>query len=344
MNKITYKDAGVDIEAGHEAVRRIRALCRSTFTPGVLGDIGHFGGLFDLSTAGLRDPVLVASTDGVGTKIQIGAPLGRHADLGRDIVGHSVNDVLVQGARPLFFLDYIGCGKLDPPVVEQLIAGMAEACRADGCALIGGEMAEMPSVYREGDYDLVGTLVGVVERGRLLTGADMVPGDVCFGLPSVSPHTNGFSLIRKLAFEVYSFSPGDRPPELGGETVADALLKPHKSYFREVYPVLEGGGVRALAHITGGGLLDNPPRVLPEGRRLVLHRGSWPVLPVFRWLCGLGGLEETEAHRAFNMGLGMLVIAAADRAREVEERLRSNGATPFRVGEVVAGERGVELA
>lgn len=337
----TYAESGVDIDAGARAVERIKDLCRSTYTPEVLGDIGAFGGSFAFPKDTWKNPVLVSSTDGVGTKIQLGARINRHSDLGRDIVGHSINDILVQGAKPLFFLDYIGCHRVDPQVIRELVSGMSAVCKECGCVLIGGEIAEMPSVYRAGDYDLVGTMVGVVEREWLLP-KTLQPGDVALALPSVSPHTNGFSLIRKL-LEKERIDLEDRPDALNGETVAEALLRPHKNYFMELYPLIQRGKIKAMAHITGGGLLENPPRVFPDGLGLKLKKGSWPILPVFQWLIQLGNLEESEAYRVFNMGIGMLFFVSPADLPEVESDFQDRSISYFKVGEMQPSECRVEL-
>ncbi len=342
MKTTTYKSSGVNIDAGNETVDRIKKQVASTFNENVLSDIGLFGGLYELKTKEYKKPVLVASTDGVGTKIQIGVAMGRYKTLGQDMVGHSINDVLVQGAKPLFFLDYIAAGKLNPAVVEEIVSGMAEECRKAGVALIGGETAEMPSVYREGDYDIAGTIVGVVEKKGIIRGEEVAPGDVCIGLPSVSLHTNGYSLARKIVTEVVGLKYTDRVPELNG-VIGDILLTPHKSYFHEIYPILDEVNVKAMAHITGGGLIDNPPRVLPEGCRIRFKEGSWKVLPVIDWLIKRGNVPKEDAYRTFNMGLGMVLIVGPKKVEKALRKLRKNGANPSVVGEVVAGKKGVEF-
>jgi phosphoribosylformylglycinamidine cyclo-ligase len=342
MAQITYKDSGVNIDAGNETVARIKKHVRSTFTKNVLADIGLFGGLFEFEAKKYKKPVLVSSTDGVGTKTQIGVAMGRYGSLGRDIVGHSINDILVQGAKPLFFLDYIAAGKLDPSVVEQMVAGMAEECRKVGLALVGGETAEMPSVYKAGDYDIAGTIVGVVEKSKVIRGRDVKPGDVCIGLPSVSLHTNGYSLARKVV-EAEGLHYDDFVPELGGK-IGEILLVPHKPYFREIYPILGKVHVKAMAHITGGGLIDNPPRVLPEGCRIRFKEGSWEVLPIFQWLVKKGNVPKEDAYRSLNMGLGMVLIVGPKEAAKAVKELRKNSAKPAVVGEVIRGRKGVEFA
>lgn len=338
----TYKTAGVDIDAGNETVQRIKKQVASTFNKNVLSDIGLFGGLYEFKAKDYKKPVLVSSTDGVGTKIQIGVAMGKFKTLGQDIVGHSINDILVQGAKPLFFLDYIAAGKLNPAVVEEIVSGMAEECRKAGVALVGGETAEMPSVYREGDYDIAGTIVGVVEKKNVIRGEDVKPGDVCIGLPSVSLHTNGYSLARKIVTDVVGLKFTDRVPELNG-VIGDILLTPHKSYFHEVYPVLEEVNIKAMAHITGGGLIDNPPRVLPEGCRIRFKEGSWKPLPIMEWLIQRGKVPMEDAYRTFNMGLGLVLIVGPKKVDKALKKLRKNGANPSVVGEVVAGKKGVEF-
>jgi phosphoribosylformylglycinamidine cyclo-ligase len=339
----TYKSSGVNIDAGNETVERIKKQVASTFNENVLSDIGLFGGLFEFKAKEYKKPVLVSSTDGVGTKIQIGVVMGKYKTLGQDMVGHSINDILVQGAKPLFFLDYIAAGKLNPSVVEEIVSGMVEECRKAGVALIGGETAEMPSVYREGDYDIAGTIVGVVEKKNVIRGLEVKPGDVCIGLPSVSLHTNGYSLARKIVTDVVGLKFTDRVPELGG-VIGDILLIPHKSYFNEIYPLLDEVNIKAMAHITGGGLIDNPPRVLPEGCRIRFKEGSWKVLPVIDWLIKRGNVPKEDAYRTFNMGLGMVLIVGPKKVEKTLRKLKKNGANPSVVGEVIAGKKGVEFA
>ena len=343
MSQISYEDAGVSIEKGNESVQRIKGLVKKTFNSAVLGDIGLFGGLFEFDTTQYKKPVLVSSTDGVGTKTQIGVALKKYKGLGQDIVGHSINDILVQGAKPLFFLDYLAAGKLDVSVVEQIVSGMVEECTKVGLVLIGGETAEMPSVYKEGDYDIAGTIVGVVEKEKIIRGQNVKPGDVCIGLPSVSLHTNGYSLARKL-MEISKLKYTDTLPELNGVTIGDAFLIPHKNYYSEIYPILDKVQVNAMAHITGGGLIDNPPRVLPDGCRIRFKRGSWKVLPIIQWMIKTANLTEFEAHRSLNMGIGMVLIVSKENRDKALSELKQNGAEPLIIGEVVAGQKGVEFA
>ena len=283
-----YKSSGVDIDAGNEVVRRVKQLARGTFTDGVLSDIGSFGGLFEPTLTGIERPVLVASADGVGTKLRIGFLTGRHDTVGRDLVNHCVNDILVQGATPLFFLDYLATGRLLPTVSATVIGGVAEGCRENHCALLGGETAEMPGFYGDGEYDLAGFIVGIADRSRLIDGRQIEPGDVLVGLPSVGLHTNGYSLARRIVFDVAGLSVDSELPEVqSGTTVGELLLRPHRSYLRTLAPLLgraEGSPVRGLAHITGGGLTDNLPRVLPAGRSVRIERASWSVPSIFRYL------------------------------------------------------------
>jgi phosphoribosylformylglycinamidine cyclo-ligase len=335
---VDYKASGVDIDAGNETVRRIRSLARSTFTPAVLSEIGSFGGLFTLDRDRYREPVLVSSADGVGTKLKVAFMTGRHDTVGADLVNHCVNDILVQGAEPLFFLDYLATGRLAPAIAEQVISGVARACRENGCALIGGETAEMPGFYADGEYDIAGFIVGVVEKANLIDGRAIAPGDVLIGLPSAGLHTNGYSLARRVLFEMAGWTPGTFVDELG-TTVGDALLAPHKSYLSVVRPLIEGGLVKGLAHITGGGMTENLPRTLPDGCAAEIDVDSWRVPPIFRLLEERGTIARDEMFRAFNMGVGLVVACAAADAKHVLNRTSAAGA--FRLGVVVAGDRTV---
>jgi phosphoribosylformylglycinamidine cyclo-ligase len=338
-----YADAGVDIDAKAAALERAKAAIRSTFTPGVLGDVGGFGGLFRPDLSGYREPVLVASTDGVGTKLKVAIAMGRHDTCGADLVNHCVNDILVQGARPLFFLDYVAAGKLEPGVVESVIEGIARGCRENGTALLGGETAEMPGFYVPGEYDLAGTIVGIVERSRILDGSRIAGGDVALGLPSVGLQTNGYTLARKVFFDDMGLRPADRLEELEGRSVGDVLLDPHLSYRKALEPVLDGDFVHGLAHITGGGFTDNIPRVLPEGLDVVIKSGAWPVPPVFDVLARKGDVSFEEMHRVFNMGIGMVVfVAPADLAR-VAEIWKAARQPWYAIGNVVPGTRRVVI-
>ena len=319
-----YRQSGVDIEAGNEVVRRIRSIAKGTFTPGVLSDIGSFGGLFALAGSGVRDPVLVASADGVGTKLRLAFMTGVHDTIGIDLVNHCVNDILVQGARPLFFFDYLATGRLEPDVAVQIVEGLAAGCRINGCALLGGETAEMPGFYSDGEYDVAGFIVGVVERERLIDGRGIRPGDVLIGLPSSGLHTNGYSLARRIAFEVAGLQPSSVVPELGG-SIGDAFLTPHRSYLRVIAPLLESRLIKGMAHITGGGITDNLPRILPDGTRAEIVRRAWTVPPVFQWLQRTGNVPEADMLRTFNMGIGLIVVCAPEREQEVLDALAAAG-------------------
>ena len=339
-----YKESGVDIDAGNEAVRRIRELARSTFTPGVLSEIGSFGGLFRPDLSGLTDPVLVSSADGVGTKLKVAFRTGRHDTVGGDLVNHCVNDILVQGATPLFFLDYLATGRLSPDVTADVVAGMATACADNGCALLGGETAEMPGFYADGEYDLAGFVVGLVDRPRIIDGRDVAPGDIILGLPSTGLHTNGYSLARRILFEDLGLTVDSVVEELGG-SVGEELLRPHCSYLRSTWPAIETGAVKAMAHITGGGLTGNVPRILPEGCTARIDPDTWLVPPVFTLLREWGDVPLDDMYRTFNMGIGMaLVCAKTDAARVLAKLIAAGevGAAP--IGEVREGDPAVEYA
>jgi phosphoribosylformylglycinamidine cyclo-ligase len=336
-----YKSAGVDIDAGNETVRRIKSLARATFTPGVLSEIGSFGGLFRLDRERYQEPVLVSSADGVGTKLKVAFMTARHDTVGADLVNHCVNDILVQGAEPLFFLDYLATGRLSPAVAEQVVSGVARACRENGCALIGGETAEMPGFYADGEYDIAGFIVGVVERSKVIDGRSIVPGDVLIGLPSMGLHTNGYSLARRVLFEMAGWKADTFVAELG-TTIGDALLAPHRSYLPLVRPLLERRSVRGLAHITGGGITENLPRVLPEGCAAEIDLKSWDVPAVFRLLQQRGQIAREEMFRAFNMGIGLVIVCAArDAERVINMLARAGEPHAVRIGFIVSGNRQV---
>jgi phosphoribosylformylglycinamidine cyclo-ligase len=333
-----YKSSGVDIDAGNETVRRIKGLARGTFTPGVLSEIGSFGGLFSLSSAGLTDPVLVASADGVGTKLKVAFLADRHDTVGTDLVNHCVNDILVQGASPLFFLDYLATGRLAPNVAEQIVGGMASACRDNGCALLGGETAEMPGFYADGEYDLAGFIVGAVERSRVINGSTLVPGDILIGLPSSGLHTNGYSLARRIVFDSLKLDVDSYVAELG-TTVGEALLAPHRSYLRTLEAPVRRQLAKGLAHITGGGITENLPRIFPEGVGAEIERAAWDVPPLFSFLQQAGGVPEPEMFRAFNMGIGMIVACESRYSAEVLAMVRESGAPGAQViGGLVSGD------
>jgi len=331
-NGLSYADAGVDIDAGNALVKRIKPYVQSTARPGADGEIGGFGGLFDLKAAGLRDPVLVAANDGVGTKLKIAIDTGRHDTVGIDLVAMCVNDLVVQGAEPLFFLDYYACGALDVDAAADVVKGIAEGCKRAGCALIGGETAEMPGMYREGDYDLAGFAVGAAERGALLPAADIAAGDVLLGLASSGVHSNGYSLVRKI-LERAALDWTAPAPFADGQTLGEALMTPTRIYVKPLLAALRGGpGLKALAHITGGGLPENLPRVLPEGLAARIDLSAIPVPPVFGWLAETGGVAQAEMLRTFNCGVGMVVVAGAEEADAVAARLQTEGETVARLG------------
>ena len=341
MRPLTYRESGVDIDAGEDAVRRIAPLAAATARPEVLGGVGAFASFVRLP-AGYREPVLVSSTDGVGSKLKVAFLAGRHDTVGIDLVAMGVNDVLVHGAEPLYFLDYIGMAKLDPARVEAIVRGVAAGCRLAGCALVGGETAELPDLYAAGEYDLAGFAVGVVERARLVDGATVRAGDVVLGLASSGLHSNGYSLARRIVFDVLGLGPDDTLPGTG-RTVADELLEPTRIYVRPVRALLEAIEVRAMAHITGGGLPGNLPRVLPEGCRARLSRSAWRVPPVFETLREAGRVAEAEMFRTFNMGIGYAVVVAPTVADAAARLLAEAGETVWRLGEIVSGGRAVEF-
>lgn len=332
---VTYADAGVDIEAAERAKARIRRLARATFNKNVLAEIGGFGGLFRLPRRRWRDPVLVASCDGVGTKLKVAFLAGRHDTVGADLVNHCVNDIAVEGAEPLFFLDYLATGRLRPDTVEQIVAGLSAACRANGCALVGGETAEMPGFYAEGEYDLAGFIVGIVERAAILDGSRVRAGDLLLGLPSTGLHTNGYSLARKLLFEQAGLGVDSRVPELE-KTVGEELLRVHRSYLKPLRALQQKGLLSAAAHITGGGFPGNIPRVLPKKLRARIRVNSWPVPPIFRYLQELGSVPQEEMLRTFNMGIGLVVIVPAARYRRAAAVLAGLREKHYLIGEVVA--------
>jgi len=336
-----YKAAGVDIDAGNETVRRIKWLARSTFTPGVLSDIGSFGGLFRLDRDRYQDPVLASSADGVGTKLKVAFMTGRHGTVGADLVNHCVNDILVQGAEPLFFLDYLAAGRLSPAVAEQVVGGIARACRENGCALIGGETAEMPGFYADGEYDIAGFIVGIVERSKLIDGRSIEAGDVLIGLPSTGLHTNGYSLARRVFFDMAGWKADTFVRELDA-TVGDALLAPHRSYLPVIKPFLDRQSIRGLAHVTGGGITENLPRVLPDGCAAEIDRQAWTVPPIFRVLQQRGDIADAEMFRTFNMGIGLIIVCSSREADRIMNTLsRAGEPNAVRIGFVVSGDRTV---
>ena len=326
---LSYADSGVSIDAGDELVERIKPLAKKTLIPGVLGSIGGFGAMFEVSKD-YKEPVLVTGTDGVGTKLKLAFLLNKHDSVGQDLVGMSVNDILVQGAKSLFFLDYFACGHLDVDVAEKVVGGVARGCELAGCALIGGETAEMPGMYPEGEYDLAGFCVGVVDKANIIDGKSIVPGDVVLGLTSSGPHSNGFSLIRK----VIEVSGASWEEKIGDKTLADAVMEPTRIYVKPVLSVMEKVEIKGMAHITGGGLLENVPRILPDNTQAVVKAGSWPRPEIFNWLQEKGNIEDHEMYRVFNNGIGMAVIVAADKAEEAMKLFREAGETVYRIGEI----------
>jgi phosphoribosylformylglycinamidine cyclo-ligase len=337
---ITYSDAGVDIDAANRATAKIKELARQTFNERTLSEIGSFGGMFDGAFPKMGHPVLVASADGVGTKLKIAFLTGVHNTIGRDLVNHCVNDILVQGARPLFFLDYIATGKLSPDVVAGVVEGIANGCRENGCVLLGGETAEMPGFYGDGEYDVAGFIVGVADREKVIDGQSIETGDVVLALPSVGLHTNGYSLARKLFLEVAGYTVHTQLNDLG-MTVGQALLQPHLSYLPLLEGLLDKRIIKGLAHITGGGLTDNIPRILPEGTGVELRTGSWPVLPVFDILRQLGQVPEAEMYRTFNMGVGMVIICAHQHAELIQSHINTLQGQCHKIGTVISGPRAV---
>jgi len=334
-NRLTYADSGVDIDAGNRLVDLIKPMVRATARAGAEAEIGGFGGLFDLKAAGFKDPILVAATDGVGTKVKIAIETGLHSGIGIDLVAMSVNDLVVQGAEPLFFLDYFACGKLDPEITASIVASIAEGCRESGCALIGGETAEMPGLYKDGDYDLGGFAVGAAERGTLLPSGEITAGDAVLGLASSGVHSNGFSLVRKIV-EQSGVGFGAPAPFAPVMTLGGALLTPTRLYVKScLRAIRETGAVKGLAHITGGGFTDNIPRVLPKHLGVNIELSRVPVLPVFKWLAEQGGIAELELLRTFNCGIGMIAIVKAEAVEAVTEVLKANGESVTLLGEVV---------
>jgi phosphoribosylformylglycinamidine cyclo-ligase len=340
VKPITYADAGVDITVANKTKNRIKYLAQKTFTKGVLSDIGGFGGLFALDKDKFKDPVLVSSVDGVGTKLKVAFQMKMHHTVGADLVNHCVNDIAVQGATPLFFMDYIASGKLSPDITEQVITGIATACKQNACALIGGETAEMPGFYEPGEYDLAGFIVGVVDRDRIITGEKVQVGDVLLGLPSNGLHTNGYSLARKLLFEVARYGPQKYVNELNAK-VGNELMRVHKSYWPAVRRLLDADCVSAMAHITGGGITENLPRVLPKGTGAVVEINSWPVLPIFKHLQSLGSVPQEEMMRTFNMGIGMVLVVPFKRFKKAQTIIDRAGEKVYTIGRITKGDRKV---
>ncbi|HKR61774.1 MAG TPA: phosphoribosylformylglycinamidine cyclo-ligase [Pyrinomonadaceae bacterium] len=340
---ITYSDSGVDIDAANRATAKIKDLARRTFNQRTLSEIGSFGGMFDGAFPQLKQPVLVASADGVGTKLKMAFLTGVHDTIGRDLVNHCVNDILVQGARPLFFLDYIATGKLSPEVVTAIVSGITNGCTENGCVLLGGETAEMPGFYADGEYDVAGFIVGVVDRAKVIDGKTVKAGDEVLALPSVGLHTNGYSLARKLLLDVAGFDVNTRLDSVG-QTVGEALLQPHLSYLKTLEGLLDSGWIKGLAHITGGGLTENIPRILPPGTGVEIRKGSWPLLPLFTLMQQLGNVPEPEMFRTFNMGVGMVIICARQNSEAIKSHFETLGQPCFSIGSVIAGHQEVKFS
>lgn len=337
-DSFTYKDAGVNIDAANIATSRIKKLAKTTFNENVMSEIGSFGGMFNGSFMDVREPVLVASCDGVGTKLKMAFATGIHNTIGYDLVAHCIDDILVQGARPLFFMDYIATGKLDPDIIEKIIEGITKGCREGNCALLGGETAEMPEFYQNGEYDIAGFIVGIVDRRKVINGARITAGDVVIGLPSLGLHTNGYSLARKIFFDVQGYQVDSKVPELGC-TVGEELLKPHKNYLPALERLIEHEGmIKGLAHITGGGLVENIPRILPSNVDVAIRWGSWPVLPVYDLIQRIGNVPREDMIRTFNMGIGMVVITSPQYAQSVQDQLERAREPFYMIGEVVDGD------
>jgi phosphoribosylformylglycinamidine cyclo-ligase len=339
---ISYSDAGVSIDNANLAVAKIREFAKSTFNERTLTEIGSFGGMFSAAFPEMSEPVLVASADGVGTKLKVAFLANIHNTVGQDLVNHCVNDILVQGARPLFFLDYFATGKLEPEVTAAVVEGMAKACRKNDCVLLGGETAEMPSMYSAGEYDLAGFIVGVVDKAKVIDGKSIKAGDVILGLPSNGLHTNGYSLARKLLFETGKYSVSSVLPEMHS-TLGEVLLKPHKSYLPVLKDLLDSGKIKGLAHITGGGLLENIPRILPENVSVEIRRGTWSELPVFGLMQSLGNVEDREMFRTFNMGVGMVVICAREDSEALQNHFQGLGEACDEIGRVIEGNKEVKI-
>jgi len=333
----TYADAGVDIAQANRTKQRIKYLAHKTFTKGVLSEIGGFGGLFSIDKKKYRDPVLVSSVDGVGTKLKIAFEMNLHHTVGADLVNHCVNDIAVQGATPLFFMDYLATGKLDMDVAEKIITGITEACKQNGAALIGGETAEMPGFYPPGEYDLAGFIVGIVDRERIITGKNVREGDILLGLASNGLHTNGYSLARKLLFTVAGYTPETYVNEIKSK-VGNELMRVHKSYWPVLRRMVQGDVIAAMAHITGGGITENLPRVLPKGLAASVQMGSWPVPPIFSHMQNIGNVPQDDMMRTFNMGIGMVLVIPAKKFKKAQTLLEKAGEKPYTIGRIVRGE------
>jgi phosphoribosylformylglycinamidine cyclo-ligase len=342
IEKVTYKSAGVDVEAGYEAVRLMKEHTRRTMIPGVIGGIGSFGGFFEIDTEKYKKPVLVSGTDGVGTKLQIAFMAGIHDTIGRDCVAMCVNDIACHGAKPLYFLDYIGTGVLEPAVAAHIVKGVCDGCVEAGCALIGGETAEMPGFYKKGEYDVAGFAVGIVDKDKIINGAGVAEGDVIIGLASSGLHSNGYSLVRKLFFEMNQYDILEYMPELQS-TLGEALLQPTRIYVHTILSLIEKFEIKGIAHITGGGFIENIPRTIPQGLKAQIHLDSYEVPPIFRLMQSLGDMEEREMYNTFNMGIGLVMIVNKQAAEAVLEELRAMEENAYIIGEIIQGEGGIRL-
>ena len=340
---ITYRDAGVDIDAMNSAVLRMREHVRTTYTSGVLTDVGSFGGMFALDWKSYEDPILVSSIDGVGTKLSIAIAMNRHDTVGADLVNHCINDILVQGAKPLFFMDYFATGKLSSDVVVDVVKGLSDGCRANGCALLGGETAEMPGMYSPDDYDLAGCIVGVVDRAKVVDGSNIEPGDAVIGLGSSGLHTNGYSLARRVLFDAAGLTVNDTPPQLERKSIGEVLLAPHRCYANPVLPLIDQFEIKGMAHITGGGFYDNIPRILPADCSVSIDRRLWTVPPIYHLIQELGAVPDSEMYRTFNMGIGYVIIVEHAIAQEVITALTQAGEVAGLIGEVHRGVHEVDV-
>ncbi|CAH1223653.1 Phosphoribosylformylglycinamidine cyclo-ligase [Paenibacillus plantiphilus] len=334
-----YKEAGVDIAAGNEAVERMKKHVKRTFRPEVMAELGGFGGLFGLNKDKYEEPVLVSGTDGVGTKLMVAFAMDKHDTIGIDAVAMCVNDIIVQGAEPLFFLDYLACGKVEPAKIEAIVKGISDGCVQSGCALIGGETAEMPGMYQGDEYDIAGFTVGIVDKKKMIDGSTIAPGDVVLGLASSGIHSNGFSLVRKLLLEKSGYSLNDTLPELGGKGLGEVILEPTRIYVKPVLELINRVTVKGMAHITGGGFIENIPRVLPEGVNVNVEYGTWPIQPIFKLMQEKGSITNRDMFTTFNMGVGMIVVVAADQADEALRIAAELGEEAYRIGTVTEGSR-----
>jgi len=339
MSSEAYKEAGVDIAAGNEAVERMKKHVKRTFRPEVMTDLGGFGGLFGLNKDKYEEPVLVSGTDGVGTKLKIAFAMDKHDTIGIDAVAMCVNDIIVQGAEPLFFLDYLACDRVVPEKIEAIVKGIADGCAESGCALIGGETAEMPGMYAEGEYDIAGFTVGIVDKKKIIDGSTIAPGDVVLGLASSGVHSNGFSLVRKLLLEKHGYQLTDALPELGGATLGATLLEPTKLYVKPILKLIEEVQVKGMAHITGGGFIENIPRMLPSNVNVNIEYGTWPILPIFQLMQAKGEITNRDMFTTFNMGIGMVIVVPAEQAEQAVAVLNAQGEQVYRLGTVTEGER-----